>query len=104
MLKATFPQMVSVSVETWAVCPSLASLGVVFGGPTVNTACAMCGRPMVVSLSERGSYFEAVMRLSRPGPAAWPRYSAKERQLINDASICSGAKAAAASIELVPVV
>jgi hypothetical protein len=37
-----------------------------------NTVCAMCGKPMVDSPSERGSYFEVVMRLGRPGPAAWP--------------------------------
>ena len=41
-----------------------------------NTVCAMCGKPMVDSPSERGSYFEVVMRLGRPGPAAWPRRSA----------------------------
>ena len=38
--------------------------------------CAKCGMPMVYSPSERGSYFEVVMRLGRPGPAMWPRRSA----------------------------
>ena len=41
-----------------------------------NTVCAMCGMPMVYSPSERDSYFEVVMRLGRPGAAAWPRRSA----------------------------
>lgn len=41
-----------------------------------NTVCAMCGKPMVDSPSERGSYFEVVMRLGRPGPAARPRGTA----------------------------
>ena len=43
------------------------------GGAEANTVCAACDKPMVHSPSERGSYFEVVMRLGRPGPAAWPR-------------------------------
>jgi hypothetical protein len=45
-------------------------------GADANTVCAMCGMPVVYSPSERDSYFEVVMRLGRPGAAAWPRRSA----------------------------
>lgn len=41
-----------------------------------NIVCAMCGMPMVSSPSERDSYFAVIMRLGRPGPALWPRWSA----------------------------
>ena len=44
-------------------------------GADANTVCTMCGMPMVYSPSERDSYFEVVMRLGRPGAAAWPRRS-----------------------------
>ena len=45
-------------------------------GTDANAVCAKCGMTMVYSPSERGSYFEVVMRLGRPGPAMWPRRSA----------------------------
>ena len=36
------------------------------GRADANTACAMCGTPMVYSPSERDSYFAAIMRRGRP--------------------------------------
>jgi hypothetical protein len=43
------------------------------GAADANTVCATCGLPMVDWIYERGSYFEVIMRLGRPGPAMWPR-------------------------------
>jgi hypothetical protein len=45
-------------------------------GADANTVCTTCGMSMVYSPSERHSYFEVVMRLGRPGAAAWLRRGA----------------------------
>ena len=45
-------------------------------GADANTVCTTCGLPVADWPSERSSYFEVIMRLGRPGPAAWPRRSA----------------------------
>jgi hypothetical protein len=46
------------------------------GGADANTVCAACGLPVADWPSERSSYFEVIMRLGRPGAAAWPGRSA----------------------------
>ena len=58
-----------------ATCAVMAE-GDCHGGADANTVCVRCGMPMVYSSSERDSYFEVVMRLGRPGAAAWPGRSA----------------------------
>jgi len=40
------------------------------GAADANTACTVCGLPAIDLADEYSSYFEVIMRLGRPGPAA----------------------------------